>query len=162
MSKRPLTEQDVGERLLKASKQGSLSSYLSGVDKAKAKARAQASSNASAPPGTWSAADDKWLWDHRNDSVGDLGRALNRGDGSVRSRLKHLYDPAHAAYARLFSGGANQAAAAAPPPAGTLNEEQRRAVALASDGESFFLTGGAGTGKSFTLHHVVAALQVAP
>ena len=30
---------------------------------------------------------------------------------------------------------------------------------LVRDGESVFLTGGAGTGKSYTLAHVVAALQ---
>lgn len=49
--------------------------------------------------------------------------------------------------------------AAAPAPSVPLNAEQARAVRLASAGHSFFLTGGAGTGKSFSLSHVVEALR---
>ena len=39
------------------------------------------------------------------------------------------------------------------------NADQRRAVALATEGESFFLTGGAGTGKTFTLQLIIDALR---
>tara|TARA_B110001452_G_scaffold259586_1_gene256118 strand:- start:4 stop:2529 length:2526 start_codon:yes stop_codon:yes gene_type:complete len=47
----------------------------------------------------------------------------------------------------------------APAPAAPLNQEQIRAVQLAMAGESFFLTGGAGTGKSFTLHRIIEAVR---
>ena len=47
----------------------------------------------------------------------------------------------------------------APQPAAALNQEQIRAVQLAMAGESFFLTGGAGTGKSFTLHRIIEAVR---
>jgi ATP-dependent DNA helicase PIF1 len=46
-------------------------------------------------------------------------------------------------------------ATAAPP----LSAEQQEAVALALAGESFLITGGAGTGKSHTLKAVIAALK---
>jgi hypothetical protein len=60
--------------------------------------------------------------------------------------------------------------ATAPPPpppsfeagvgaAVTLNEEQKRALVLAKMGYSLFLTGGAGTGKSFLLGHIVERLR---
>lgn len=41
----------------------------------------------------------------------------------------------------------------------TLNEEQKRALVLAKMGYSLFLTGGAGTGKSFLLGHIVERLR---
>ena len=128
----------------------------------KAKAAALAPSS-STHPNAWGAADDQWLWHHRRDPVDSLCRHLRRGDGAIKSRLEHLRDPSHAAYKRLngSGGGAPQpprTSHAQTPPA-SLNAEQREAVALASQGDSFFLTGGAGTGKSHTLHHVVDALQ---
>ena len=64
------------------------------------------------------------------------------------------------------SGGA--AAAAAKPQlhrggaaasVKSLNSEQQRAVSLAMAGENLFLTGGAGTGKSFTLNQIIEALR---
>ena len=124
----------------------------------------QARPRTTSAPNAWSAANDKWLWDHRNAPVFELGRRLGRGDGAIEARLKHLHDPSHAAYQRLFqkSGTAPTAADAASKrlfSSAELNEEQSRAVALASEGESFFLTGGAGTGKSHTLGHVVSALR---
>ncbi|KAL1525665.1 hypothetical protein AB1Y20_020515 [Prymnesium parvum] len=42
---------------------------------------------------------------------------------------------------------------------GGLNELQAQAMMKALDGKSFFLTGGAGTGKSFTLNRIVGALK---
>ena len=40
-----------------------------------------------------------------------------------------------------------------------LNAQQRTAVELARAGESFFLTGGAGTGKSFTVAEICSVLE---
>lgn len=40
-----------------------------------------------------------------------------------------------------------------------LNQEQEMVKKLVLDGESIFLTGGAGTGKSFLLKHVINLLQ---
>ena len=48
---------------------------------------------------------------------------------------------------------------AALPTSQTLNPQQQRAVSLAIAGENIFLTGGAGTGKSYTLNHVIQALK---
>ena len=57
------------------------------------------------------------------------------------------------------AAAAAEAAEAAAQPAVALNSEQSRALDLALRGESLFLTGGAGTGKSFTLNHIVKALK---
>ena len=57
------------------------------------------------------------------------------------------------------AAAAAAAAEAAAQPAVALNSEQSRALDLALRGESLFLTGGAGTGKSFTLNHIVKALK---
>ena len=46
-----------------------------------------------------------------------------------------------------------------PSPAGGLNQQQQHALELALSGSSIFLTGGAGTGKSFTLRRIIKALQ---
>ena len=55
---------------------------------------------------------------------------------------------------------ANDATSQPPTTAAVrLNAEQKRAVRLAEAGESLFLTGGAGTGKSLTLEKVIQALQ---
>ena len=40
-----------------------------------------------------------------------------------------------------------------------LSEEQQSVLTAALEGDSLFLTGGAGTGKSFTLQHVIASLR---
>ena len=45
------------------------------------------------------------------------------------------------------------------PDLSQANADQHRAVALATEGESFFLTGGAGTGKTFTLQLIIDALR---
>ena len=63
------------------------------------------------------------------------------------------------ALAKAASPPVNSAPASETPPAGALNADQRHAVKLASEGTSFFLTGGAGTGKSYTTGHVITALQ---
>lgn len=47
-------------------------------------------------------------------------------------------------------------ATAVPTP---LSDEQQYATRLVMEGESIFLTGGAGTGKSFTLKHIIETLQ---
>ncbi|KAL1496255.1 hypothetical protein AB1Y20_016218 [Prymnesium parvum] len=54
------------------------------------------------------------------------------------------------------------APAPAPAPAGladVLDESQRRAFHAALEGRNVFLTGGPGTGKSFTLQQIIAALR---
>lgn len=60
---------------------------------------------------------------------------------------------------KVQSKSASSSAPPAPPAAAALNTEQARAVALALAGENVFLTGGAGTGKSFTLRRMIAALE---
>jgi len=47
----------------------------------------------------------------------------------------------------------------APPDGVVLNEEQQALVDLVLSGQNVFYTGSAGTGKSATLHHFVAALR---
>lgn len=49
--------------------------------------------------------------------------------------------------------------AAALSPTSPLDDFQMRAVELALQGHNLFLTGGAGTGKSLTVRHIVAALR---
>ena len=46
-----------------------------------------------------------------------------------------------------------------PSLGGELNQQQQHALQLALSGTSIFLTGGAGTGKSFTLRRIIKALQ---
>lgn len=146
--------------------------------------------------------------------VAQLAARFSRTDTAITSRLKHLDDPTHAAYARLrgvkqqpralpaasASGGAGvgmasprvwgatpaahggaaafspasqhggAGAAAAPLAAGggrgddsgdtaALNAGQRAALARALSGASLFLTGAAGTGKSFALRRIITALE---
>ena len=112
-----------------------------------------------AVPGEWTADDDKRLWKGRDESVAALAKQLQRGAGGVSARLDHLRDPAHKAYQRLHGTARAESAVPAPLDIEQLNAMQRRAVELARQGASFFLTGGAGTGKSFTLDFVVRALQ---
>ena len=45
------------------------------------------------------------------------------------------------------------------PGGGGLNQQQQHALELALSGVSIFLTGGAGTGKSFTLRRIISALK---
>ena len=40
-----------------------------------------------------------------------------------------------------------------------MNAEQLRAIALATEGHSFFLTGGIGTGKTTVLARIIKDLQ---
>jgi hypothetical protein len=112
-----------------------------------------------AVPGEWTADDDKRLWNGRDGSLTSLAQQLGRGAGGVSSRLVHLRDPTHKAYQRLHGTARAASAPAAPLDTAKLNAMQLRAVELAQQGASFFLTGGAGTGKSFTLDFVVRALQ---
>ena len=112
-----------------------------------------------AVPGEWTADADKQLWKGRDGSLASLAQQMGRGVGGVSSRLGHLRDPTHKAYQRLHGTACTASAPAAPLDTGKLNAMQLRAVELALQGASFFLTGGAGTGKSFTLDFVVRALQ---
>lgn len=87
-----------------------------------------------------------------------------RGDGGAGGKRKH----SGSALASLFKANPGTTAAGTiaadlsslkNAEQGRANAEQRHAVDLAHAGHSFFLTGGAGTGKSFTLRLVVQALQ---
>ena len=161
-------------------------------------------------PNPWSASDDIVVWDALGDlprtSGGNLAtnREVNavvrrlasrfgRTDGAIKSRLKHLDDPGHAAHARLHGiakappkrpalvsrepVAAYQQVpmpallpAVPPPPAavsappatatadGALNAGQKRALERVLAGESVFITGAAGTGKTFLLRRVIDAL----
>ena len=60
----------------------------------------QSARNNSAP-NAWSAADDKWLWEHKGAPVSELSLKLKRGEGAIDARLKHLHDPSHAAFQRM-------------------------------------------------------------
>lgn len=126
--------------------------------------------DAPAPPrpgggagGSWSAADDLWLWANRSKPPAELGAHLQRVEGGITSRLAHLQNPTHSAYQRLH--GVAAPVLRAPPaateaiPCATLNAQQCEAVQLAQQGISFFLTGGAGTGKTLTLGYVIRALK---
>ena len=112
--------------------------------------------------GSWQATDDIWLWANRHLAVGTLAEHLGRGEGGITSRLVHLQDPSHAAYQRLRGVATPRLApslASESVPAAALNAQQRVALDCAQRGLSFFLTGGAGTGKSFTLAYIVRTLK---
>ena len=125
----------------------------------------QAAKANSGGTGQWMAEHDAYLWAHQNDPVSALAAHFSRSTGGVESRLKHLKDPTHAAYQRLHNGGTAAARSTGAASkrrtldSALLNNAQQSAVRAASAGESFFLTGGAGTGKSFTLSHIVQALE---
>ncbi len=160
----------------------------------------------------WSAADDRELWGilghlprtgggnlatnrNVNALVKGLAARFNRTDGAIKSRLKHLDDPSHAAHARL-NGTAppkrQTTSSYAPPPKrqdtapyvppstvppasvsactmppttttavklGDLNAGQRDAHTGVLAGDNVFITGAAGTGKSFLLRCMIDTLE---
>ena len=69
------------------------------------------------------------------------------GDGQKRSYAPTPFD------------NASSCKQSKPSLGGGLNQQQRHALELALSGTSIFLTGGAGTGKSFTLRRIIKALQ---
>ena len=69
------------------------------------------------------------------------------GDGQKRSYASTPFDKA------------SSSKQSKPSPGGGLNQQQQHALELALSGHSIFLTGGAGTGKSFTLKRIIKALQ---
>lgn len=84
----------------------------------------------------WSADDDRYLWSVLgllrrtasgslqsnaavNQLVAQLAAHYKRTDGAIRSRLEHLDDPTHVAYARLH-GPVSLSRPSAPPPLAAL------------------------------------------
>ena len=141
-----------------------------------------ATSTAPAANGAWSAEDDQLLWDNRHVPTATLASTFSRGEGAIRARIKHLQNPEHAAFQRLHGEDRPSKAArvelrpapsvstAAVPPAPvsdpgaridevTLNAEQKQAAQLALRGESVFLTGAAGVGKSYLLKYVIQQFE---
>mmetsp|Transcript_13757 Transcript_13757/g.16866 ORF Transcript_13757/g.16866 Transcript_13757/m.16866 type:complete len:559 (-) Transcript_13757:28-1704(-) len=51
----------------------------------------------------WSRENDVKLWNKHSTNTSDLAVEFNRSKGGIRSRLKHLQDPSHKAYQRLFA-----------------------------------------------------------
>lgn len=50
----------------------------------------------------WTRDDDERLWEIRSKPTEVLAVSFGRSKGGIRSRLKHLQNPNHAAYQRLF------------------------------------------------------------
>ena len=72
----------------------------------------------------WTAEDDLWLWTNRSLPTKTLADKFNRGDGAIRSRLKHLDDPAHAAYTRL--NGSTTLSQEEAPASSRIQHETKR------------------------------------
>ncbi len=56
------------------------------------------------PTNYWSKEDDIRLWSRRSKPIAVLAEEFDRSKGGIRSRLKHLQNPEHKAYQRLFGG----------------------------------------------------------
>lgn len=94
-----------------------------------------------------------------------------RSAGAIRDLRRHALDESHK-LCRRFQAYANAYGEWTPrerlcnynsPPKGldgSLNNEQQRAVDMVSRGCNVFLTGGAGTGKSFTLRELIKVLKL--
>ena len=67
---------------------------------------------------------------------------------------------ASSAAAVTASSSSSSSSSSAPRAGSALSAEQARAVQLVNEGENVFLTGGAGTGKSFTLRTIIDLLRV--
>ena len=123
--------------------------------------RRRAAEKADDPPptldsmGMWTPQADKWLVDHADMPIETLGRNLRCTAAAVQSRLRHL----RKLVLRQNTGATSAREPPAAPPPSELNAQQQQAFLLAQQGHSFFLTGGAGTGKSFTLGHVITCLK---
>ena len=115
----------------------------------------------------WHQAEVLKLWPDSS-SFALLGREVK----SVKEHLRHLRDDRHrvAVHMRKFFArykGVDptprpQASQSAVPHTACeqdLNDEQLNALELAVQGTNLFITGGAGTGKSFTLMVIVDALK---
>ena len=91
--------------------------------------------------------------------IEQVATTLGRAAGAIKSRLTHLLGD-HAAARRLsrvldMREHGEAACNKHQPVAGTLNEGQYAAFLAALRGQSIFLTGGAGTGKSYTLKEII-------
>ena len=148
------------------------------------------SSSTSGEGTSWSAADDVLLESLRHtESVGALSVRFARKENAIRSRLRHLDDPEHKAYKRLrgedvvaAAGGlrakVQRAAASVAPQSSYANffdsgagaeagvdahlllPSQRHALSAVERGESIFITGPAGTGKSYVVKVITERLRL--
>ncbi|GMH80337.1 hypothetical protein TL16_g08506, partial [Triparma laevis f. inornata] len=58
--------------------------------------------------GSWSEADDQYLWTHQHDGRAALASHFGRTGGGIGARLTHLKNPEHKAYVRRISGGSQK------------------------------------------------------
>lgn len=58
--------------------------------------------------GSWSEADDQYLWTHQHDGRAALASHFCRTGGGIGARLTHLKNPEHKAYTRRMSGGSQK------------------------------------------------------
>eukprot|EP00592_Proboscia_alata_P006177 CAMPEP_0194356764 /NCGR_PEP_ID=MMETSP0174-20130528/4343_1 /TAXON_ID=216777 /ORGANISM="Proboscia alata, Strain PI-D3" /LENGTH=532 /DNA_ID=CAMNT_0039126483 /DNA_START=62 /DNA_END=1657 /DNA_ORIENTATION=+ len=75
--------------------------------------------------GLWSREKDSELWNKRSTKTSDLALEFNRSKGGIRSRLKHLQDPTHKAYKRLFVSTEKASPAYKPSSLKTSNASGR-------------------------------------
>ena len=117
----------------------------------------------------WACMDDVMIWEEVFDGrsaqkIAKLGGALARSDSEVKDRIRHLLDPNHAAAQRLREvlalkeQGEVAANTVIVDDKATLNEMQGQAFRAALRGKNIFVTGGAGTGKSFVLRYIISHL----
>ena len=94
-----------------------------------------------------------------------IGRHKAEEYGAAILRVVAAHPPGQAGAAPSASEGVAgdpgrpEAAAAKQDTSSSLSTEQARAVSLVQEGQNVFLTGGAGTGKSFTLKTIIAELH---
>ena len=99
---------------------------------------------------SWTEDDDKELWALLSDfpltpggfiasgaaanaAVSAAAERLQRTEGAVRSRVEHLRDPSHAAFARRTTGAQYASPAAAAPAAGSKRAREADVIDLSRD-----------------------------
>jgi hypothetical protein len=80
----------------------------------------------------WTAENDAKLWSMRQTSMSQLMAEFNREKGGIAARLKHLQNPDHAAYQRLFKDSRFQ------PSSSVSSQPRKYATASAGSGSDIF------------------------